>query len=165
MAGSNTTTVTVKDGSRASSVNFTWTIGATGTGNTVTVTNPGAQAGTDGTAASLQIHASDSATGQTLNYTASTAPRCVLADLLLLLGVHADHRVAGGQVLLRRRVDLPPDTPETQVKKGRVPARQRTHGHASPDSPRRYASMKCPICGMGLVTKGIALGQASNSVA
>ena len=74
VAGSYTTTVTVNDGSGASSVNFDWTIGATGTGNTVTVTNPGTQAGTVGTAASLQIHASDSATGQTLSYTATGLP-------------------------------------------------------------------------------------------
>ena len=74
VAGSYTTTVTVNDGSGASSVNFDWTIGATGTGNTVTVTNPGTQAGTVGTAASLQIHASDSATGQTLTYTATGLP-------------------------------------------------------------------------------------------
>jgi serine protease len=44
------------------------------TGNTVTVTNPGSQSGTVGTAASLQIGASDSATGQTLTYTASGLP-------------------------------------------------------------------------------------------
>ena len=31
----------------------------------------------------------------------------VLADLLFLLGVHADHRIAGGQVLLRRHLDVP----------------------------------------------------------
>ncbi len=74
VAGSYTTTVTVNDGSGASSVNFDWTIGATGTGNTVTVTNPGTQTGTVGTAASLQIHASDSATGQTLTYTATGLP-------------------------------------------------------------------------------------------
>jgi hypothetical protein len=76
MAGSYTTTVTVNDGSGASSVNFDWTIGATGTGtgDTVTVTNPGAQAGTVGTAASLQIQASDSATGQTLTYSATGLP-------------------------------------------------------------------------------------------
>jgi hypothetical protein len=74
VAGSYTTTVTVNDGSGASSVNFDWTIGATKTGNTVTVTNPGTQAGTVGTAASLQIHASDSATGQTLTYTATGLP-------------------------------------------------------------------------------------------
>ena len=74
VAGSYTTTVTVNDGSGASSVNFDWTIGATSVGNTVTVTNPGTQAGTVGTAASLQIHASDSATGQTLTYTATGLP-------------------------------------------------------------------------------------------
>ena len=74
IAGSYTTTVTVNDGSGASSVNFDWTIGATAAGNTVTVTNPGTQAGTVGTAASLQIHASDSATGQTLSYTATGLP-------------------------------------------------------------------------------------------
>ena len=69
-AGSYTTTVTVNDGSGASSVNFNWTIGA-GIGNTVTVTNPGNQTGTVGTAVSLQIKASDSAAGQTLTYTAA----------------------------------------------------------------------------------------------
>jgi glycosyl hydrolase family 48/cellulose binding protein with CBM2 domain/putative Ig domain-containing protein len=76
MAGSYTTTVTVGDGSGASSVNFDWTIGGsgTGTGNTVTVTNPGNQTGTAGTAASLQIHASDSASGQTLTYSATGLP-------------------------------------------------------------------------------------------
>jgi subtilase family serine protease len=45
-----------------------------GGGNTVTVTDPGDQTGTVGTAVSLQIHASDSATGQTLAYTASSLP-------------------------------------------------------------------------------------------
>jgi Glycosyl hydrolase family 48/Cellulose binding domain/Putative Ig domain len=76
MAGSFTTTVTVNDGSGASSVNFDWTISAsgTGTGNTVTVTNPGNQTGTVGTAVSLQIKASDSATGQTLTYSAAGLP-------------------------------------------------------------------------------------------
>ncbi|HJP78324.1 MAG TPA: putative Ig domain-containing protein [Pseudonocardiaceae bacterium] len=45
-----------------------------GGGNTVTVTNPGNQTGTVGTAASLQIKASDSASGQTLTYSASGLP-------------------------------------------------------------------------------------------
>jgi hypothetical protein len=45
--------------------------GNTGTGNTVTVTNPGTQTWTAGTAASLQIKASDSASGQTLTYRAA----------------------------------------------------------------------------------------------
>jgi serine protease len=43
-------------------------------GNTVTVTNPGTQTGTVGTAASLQINATDSATGQTLTYSATGLP-------------------------------------------------------------------------------------------
>ena len=43
-------------------------------GNTVTVTNPGSQTGTVGTAVSLQIHATDSASGQTLTYTATGLP-------------------------------------------------------------------------------------------
>jgi hypothetical protein len=76
MTGSYTTTVTVNDGSGASSVNFDWTVGTGGggTGNTVTVTNPGNQTGTVGTAVSLQIKASDSATGQTLTYGATSLP-------------------------------------------------------------------------------------------
>ena len=43
-------------------------------GNTVTVTNPGSRTGTAGTAASLQITASDSASGQTLSYSATGLP-------------------------------------------------------------------------------------------
>ncbi len=43
-------------------------------GNTVTVTSPGNQAGTVGTAASAQVSASDSASGQTLSYAASGLP-------------------------------------------------------------------------------------------
>ncbi|WP_207892231.1 putative Ig domain-containing protein [Streptacidiphilus pinicola] len=45
-----------------------------GTGNTVTVNNPGSQTGTVGTAASLQISGSDSASGQTLTYSATGLP-------------------------------------------------------------------------------------------
>jgi hypothetical protein len=44
------------------------------TGNTVTVTNPGNQTGTVGTAVSLQAGATDSASGQTLSFTASGLP-------------------------------------------------------------------------------------------
>ncbi|HEY2519398.1 MAG TPA: discoidin domain-containing protein [Streptosporangiaceae bacterium] len=54
-----------------------WTLpsgGGTGTGNTVTVTGPGSQSSTAGTAASLQIHASDSGSGQTLSYSATGLP-------------------------------------------------------------------------------------------
>ena len=46
----------------------------TTTGNTVTVTNPGSQTGTVGKAVSLQIHATDSAAGQTLTYSATGLP-------------------------------------------------------------------------------------------
>jgi endo-1,4-beta-xylanase len=53
-------------------------LGGTGTtpppGNTVTVTNPGAQSSTVGTAASVQLRATDSATGQTLSYSATGLP-------------------------------------------------------------------------------------------
>jgi subtilase family serine protease len=49
-------------------------LSSTGSGNTVTVTNPGNQTGTVGTAASLQISASDSASGQTLTYSATGLP-------------------------------------------------------------------------------------------
>jgi hypothetical protein len=45
-----------------------------GGGNTVTVTNPGSQTSTVGTAASLQISATDSASGQTLTYSATGLP-------------------------------------------------------------------------------------------
>ncbi len=43
-------------------------------GNTVTVTNPGNQTSTTGAAVSLQINATDSASGQTLTYSASGLP-------------------------------------------------------------------------------------------
>jgi O-glycosyl hydrolase len=48
--------------------------GSAGTGNFVSVTSPGNQTGTTGTAASAQIHASDSAAGQTLAYSATGLP-------------------------------------------------------------------------------------------
>jgi hypothetical protein len=45
-----------------------------GSGNTVTVTNPGNQSATTGIAVSLAIHATDSASGQTLTYSATGLP-------------------------------------------------------------------------------------------
>ncbi len=73
-AGSSSVTVTAKDTTGASgSASFTWTINPAG-GNTVTVTNPGNQTGTVGTAVSLQIQATDSASGQTLTYSATGLP-------------------------------------------------------------------------------------------
>jgi len=53
----------------------TWTFPTgSGGGNTVSVSNPGTQSGTVGSAASVQINASDSASGQTLTYSASGLP-------------------------------------------------------------------------------------------
>jgi O-glycosyl hydrolase len=54
----------------------TYVVGTSGTttGNTVTVTNPGNQTTATGTAVSLQVHASDSASGQTLSYSATGLP-------------------------------------------------------------------------------------------
>jgi subtilase family serine protease len=49
-------------------------LSTTSSGNTVTVTNPGNQTGTVGTAVSLQISATDSASGQTLSYSATGLP-------------------------------------------------------------------------------------------
>jgi putative Ig domain-containing protein/phospholipase D-like protein len=73
-----TYSVTVKGADSAGpsgSATFTWTVGSgSGGGDTVTVTNPGSQSGTVGTAASLQISASDSASGQTLTYSAAGLP-------------------------------------------------------------------------------------------
>jgi eukaryotic-like serine/threonine-protein kinase len=50
------------------------------TSNTITVASPGPQAGVVGTAASLQIQASDSASGQTLTYTAAGLPAGLSID-------------------------------------------------------------------------------------
>jgi len=68
-------TVTVTDPTGATgSATFTWAVIAPG-GNTVTVTNPGNQTGVVGTPISaLQIQASDSASGQTLTYSAASLP-------------------------------------------------------------------------------------------
>jgi len=51
-----------------------FTSGSSGGGNTVTVTNPGSQSTAVGTAVSLQVSASDSASGQTLTYSATGLP-------------------------------------------------------------------------------------------
>jgi hypothetical protein len=73
-AANYSVTVTATDTTGAhGSAAFTWDISAA-TGNTVTVTNPGNQTGTVGTAVSLQITASDSASGQTLTYSATGLP-------------------------------------------------------------------------------------------
>jgi hypothetical protein len=72
-AGTYTVTLTGTDTTGPTgSATFTWDVGTTS--NTVTVTNPGSQTGTVGTAASLQVSASDSASGQTLTYSATGLP-------------------------------------------------------------------------------------------
>ncbi|MGH6655473.1 MAG: discoidin domain-containing protein, partial [Actinocrinis sp.] len=53
---------------------WTFPTGGGGTGNTVTVGSPGNQTSTVGTAASVQVSASDSAGGQTLTYSATGLP-------------------------------------------------------------------------------------------
>jgi hypothetical protein len=53
---------------------FSVNVNGTSHGNTVTVNNPGNQSGTVGSPASLQVQASDSASGQTLTYAASGLP-------------------------------------------------------------------------------------------
>src|SRR6516162_1110859 len=68
--GTSNVTVTARAGVTGSAA-FTWTIS---TANTVTVTSPGNQAGTVGTAASLQIQATDSAAGLALTYAATGLP-------------------------------------------------------------------------------------------
>jgi O-glycosyl hydrolase len=74
-AATSSVTVTATDGTGASgSAAFIWTINPNTTGNTVTVTNPGTQTSTVGTAASLQIKATDSGSGQTLTYSAANLP-------------------------------------------------------------------------------------------
>ncbi len=49
-------------------------LNSTSQGNTVTVTSPGNQTSTVGTAASVQVHATDSSSGQTLTYSATGLP-------------------------------------------------------------------------------------------
>ncbi len=73
-AGSSGVTVTATDSTGPSgTTSFTWTVGSAA-GNTVSVVNPGSQTATVGTATSLQIRATDSASGQTLTYSASGLP-------------------------------------------------------------------------------------------
>ncbi|HEX4831051.1 MAG TPA: discoidin domain-containing protein [Trebonia sp.] len=70
-AGTRLTIATCTD-----AANQQWTLPSGGGGgtNTVSVTSPGSQTGTVGTAASVQVHASDSASGQTLAYSATGLP-------------------------------------------------------------------------------------------
>jgi hypothetical protein len=65
--------VTVKDNAQVNGIEISPAGGGTST-NTVKVSNPGSQTSTVGTAARLQVGATDSATGQTLTYTAAGVP-------------------------------------------------------------------------------------------
>jgi Putative Ig domain len=73
-AGSSSVTVTAHDLTPTSSgsTSFSWTINVVA--NTVTVTNPGNQSSKVNRSVSLQIHATDSAAGQTLTYSAPVLP-------------------------------------------------------------------------------------------
>ncbi len=62
------------DGAGGGDCEFSHAIVGNGGGNTVTVTNPGNQTGTVGTAASLHMSASDSQSGQTFTWSASRLP-------------------------------------------------------------------------------------------
>jgi len=73
-AATSSVVVTAKDGTGATgSASFTWTVNPKG-GNTVTVTSPGNQTSTVGTAVSVPVQASDSGSGQTLTYSATGLP-------------------------------------------------------------------------------------------
>jgi hypothetical protein len=73
-AGNYSVTVTATDTTSASgSTTFTWTI-TTSSGNTITVSNPGNQSNNIGSAISLQVSATDSASGQTLTFSATGLP-------------------------------------------------------------------------------------------
>ncbi len=80
--------VTVKDNAQVNGIEISPVGGGTGPGDTVTVTNPGSQVGAVGTAASLQIAATDSASGQTLTYSATGLP----AGLSINSSHRPDHR-------------------------------------------------------------------------
>ena len=80
--------VTVKDNAQVNGIEISPVGGGTGPGDTVTVTNPGSQVGAVGTAASLQIAATDSASGQTLTYSATGLP----AGLSINSSHRSDHR-------------------------------------------------------------------------
>jgi poly(hydroxyalkanoate) depolymerase family esterase len=61
-------------GMAAYAIHFLGLDSSSGGGNSVTVTNPGSQITNTGTAVDLQIHATDSASGQTLSYAAVGLP-------------------------------------------------------------------------------------------
>ena len=73
-AGPSPVTVTATDTTGASgSASFSWTVNSPAA-NTVTVTNPGSQTSTVGSPVSLQMQGADSASGQTLTWSATGLP-------------------------------------------------------------------------------------------
>jgi beta-glucosidase len=66
--------ISVGDTSASPQLNGSLNVTSTSTGNTVTVTNPAGMSSPVGTAASLTVAGSDSASGQTLTYSASGLP-------------------------------------------------------------------------------------------
>ena len=73
-SGTSSVTVTATDTTGASgNAPFSWTVNPQ-SGNTVTVTNPGSQTSTVGTAVSLQMQATDSQSGQTFTWSGSGLP-------------------------------------------------------------------------------------------
>src|SRR5215471_7650047 len=78
--GSHPITATYSGDSNFASSSGSLTQAVNPAANTVTVTSPGNQIGTVGTAASLQIQASDSDSGQTLTYAATGLPAGLSID-------------------------------------------------------------------------------------
>ena len=73
-AATYTVTATAASGTASGTTTFSWTVNSGGpSGETVTVSTPDSQTGTVGTAASLQLKASDSA-GKALTYSATGLP-------------------------------------------------------------------------------------------
>jgi alpha-galactosidase len=73
--GGTSTTVSAISASVPAHATVMYRVASAGSNrNTVTVSSPGNQTGTVGTAVSVQIHASDSASGQTMTYSASGLP-------------------------------------------------------------------------------------------
>ena len=126
-AGTSTVTVTAKDTTGASgSASFSWTVNPASAGNTVTVTNPGSQTSTVGTAVSLQMQASDSASGQTLTYSATGLPAG--------LSISSSGLITGTPTAASTS---PPRSPRPTAPE--PPARPRSAG---PSTPRAAASRR-----------------------
>jgi hypothetical protein len=94
-AGAQAGSIWVADPTGASySIITTWTIAAPGDGDTVTLQNPGDTSGTLGTSVQLFIPATDSASGQTLSYSATGLP----PGLSIASAANASGEVGGGIV-------------------------------------------------------------------